>query len=119
MGAGQVLRTVGEMYGPIAEKDVSGLPGPRKQHRQSPQEGALPSSRWAATLHNACTPQEVRASSDQHAHEEENRKDTADKHKGVLPPILGRSRPVSDMTPQPISLADVLIRGSPAWRLAE
>lgn len=35
MGAGQVLRTVGEMYGPIAEKDVSGLPGPRTQHRQS------------------------------------------------------------------------------------
>jgi hypothetical protein len=28
MGAGQVLRTVGEMYGPIAEQDMSGLPGP-------------------------------------------------------------------------------------------
>ena len=66
-----------------------------------------------------CTPQEVSAGPYHHAHEEKNRKDTGDEHQRVLPSILGRLGRVPDMTPQPISLADVLIRGSPGWRLTD
>jgi hypothetical protein len=36
------LRTVGEMYDPIAEKDVSGSSGPRKRHRQSRRAAPVP-----------------------------------------------------------------------------
>jgi hypothetical protein len=81
---------------------------------------ALSSAAWRAdTSHDTCTPQEVGATSYHDAEEEENRKDTGDKHHRVLPSMLGRLGRVSDVTPQPISLADVLICGSPARRLTE
>lgn len=83
-------------------------------------KSALSSAAWRAdTSHDTCTPQEVGATSYHDAEEEENRKDTGDKHHRVLPSIMGRLGRVPDVTPQPIAPADVLIRGSPARRLTE
>lgn len=84
------------------------------------RKSALSSAAWRAdTSHDTCTPEEVGATSNHDAEEEENRKDTGDKHHRVLPSILGRLGRVPDVTPQPIAPADVLIRGSPARRLTE